>query len=272
MSDDCQEKHITFAAMIVTSIIFLLTTLAGGALFNVLGKRGIHDMSHFMAFGGAFIIGMSFLHLLPEAFAATSNAGLFVLLGFVVQIFLEFLSNGIEHGHHHPHHHTADCHDKPVLNRIPWLAFLSLALHAILESMPVIEHGHDHYGHVHGPLALDMIDWSLVTGLVLHKVPVAMVLMAMMIGEHVPQKWAWALLVMFGLCPSVGMAAFDWMFHNMETVDGLAFAGAMQGCVVGILMHIGTVVLFEAGEGHHFHPGKLIAVLVGLGLSVAAFL
>ena len=165
--------------MILTSIIFLLTTLVGGALFHFLGKRGIHDMSHFMAFGGAFIIGMSFLHLLPEAFAATPQAGLFVLLGFVIQIFLEFLSNGIEHGHHHPHQHTEDCHGKPVLRRVPWLAFMSLALHAILESMPVIDHGHDHHGHVHGPLAMDMIDWSLVSGLVLHKVPVAMVLMAM---------------------------------------------------------------------------------------------
>ena len=87
--------------------------------------------------------------------------------------------------------------------------------------MPVDRTWPHHHGHVHGPLALDMIDWSLVTGLVLHKVPVAMVLMAMMIGEHVPQKWAWAFLVMFGLCPSVGMAAFDWMFHNMEAADGL---------------------------------------------------
>ena len=66
------------------------------------------------------------------------------------------------------------------------------------------------------------------------------------------------------------MAAFDWMFHNMEAAEATAFAGAMQGCVVGILMHIGTVVLFEAGEGTNF-IGKLIAVLVGFGLSVLAF-
>ena len=67
------------------------------------------------------------------------------------------------------------------------------------------------------------------------------------------------------------MLAFDWMFHNMVPSDAAVFAGAMQGCVVGILMHIGTVVLFEAGEGHHYHPGKLMAVLAGLGLSLAAF-
>ena len=36
-------------------------------------------------------------------------------------------------------------------------------------------------------------------------------------------------------------------------------------------MHIGTVVLFEAGEGHRFHLGKLMAVLAGLGLSLVAF-
>lgn len=258
--------------MILTAAIFLATTLLGGFLFNSMGKRGIHDMSLFMAFGGAFILGMSFLHLLPEAFASTSHAGLFVLLGFVLQIFLEFLSNGIEHGHHHPHQHTADCKERPILKRIPWLAFFSLALHAILESMPVIAHDHSPHAHAHGVLAIDMIDWGLVSGLMLHKVPVAMVLMAMMIGEHVPKLWAWGLLVLFGLCPSLGMMLFDLMLHHVDTANATAFAGAMQGCVVGILMHIGTIVLFEAGEGHHFHLGKLMAVLVGLGLSVAAFL
>ena len=51
-----------------------------------------------------------------------------------------------------------------------------------------MNHDHHHHdGHVHGPLAFDMIDWGLVIGLVLHKVPVAMVLMAMMQEQHVPR-------------------------------------------------------------------------------------
>ena len=66
-----------------------------------------------------------------------------------------------------------------------------------------------------------------------------------------------------------GIVRLDVPQHGDRRCHSLA--GAMQGCVVGILMHIGTVVLFEAGEGHHFQPGKLMAVLAGLGLSLVAF-
>ena len=259
--------------MLLTTLIFLIATLAGGGLFVSLGQRGLTNLPLILAFGGSFIIGMCFLHLVPEAFASNSNAGIFVLVGFVIQLVLEFLSKGIEHGHHHPHEHTPHCQTKSVWQRIPWLAFLSLALHAALESMPVLDHhhAHGHEGHVRGPLSLDVIDWNLVIGLVLHKVPVAMVLMAMMVGEHVPRTISWLLLVVFGFSPSVGMIVYDWVFHNLAENTALQFSGAMQACVVGILLHIGTVVLFEAGEGHQFQTNKMLAIGVGLGLSIAAF-
>ena len=65
--------------MLLTTALFLATALFGGGLFVVMGKRGIDNLGLILSFGGAFIIAMCFLHLVPEAFAGTSAAGLCVL-------------------------------------------------------------------------------------------------------------------------------------------------------------------------------------------------
>ena len=260
--------------MLLTTVIFLAATLLGGWALVLLGQRGLDNLSVILSFGGAFIIGMCFLHLVPESFNASAFAGVWVLAGFLVQGLLEYLSKGIEHGHFHAHEHDEHCNSGFQWNRLPWAALASLALHAALESMPVMDHSHHvhHEGHVHGPLALDMIDWGLVVGLVLHKVPVAMVLMAMMIEQHVPKRTAWIVLIAFGLSPLVGMLTFEGLFHNLPHDMALVFPAWMQALVVGILLHIGTTVLFEAGEGHAFNRKKFVATCVGVGVSLVAFL
>ena len=126
--------------MILTAAIFLATTLLGGFLFNSMGKRGIHDMSLFMAFGGAFILDV-LLHLLPEALPPRR---------MLVCLFFSDLCSKSSWNFYQMALNTvitirirmADCKERPILKRIPWLAFFSLALHAILESMPVIAHDH----------------------------------------------------------------------------------------------------------------------------------
>lgn len=257
--------------MFLTAFIFLVTTLLGGGAFVLLGQRGVGNLRYILSFGGAFIIGMCFLHLVPEAFGATELAGIFVLVGFLLQGALEYMSQGIEHGHFHAHEHDENCEDPTRRSRLPWMALISLSLHAALESMPVVGSYEHHVGHVHGPLALDIIDWGLVTGLVLHKVPVSMVLMAMMVESHVPRRQAWWGLVIFGLAPLAGMASFGGLLHWLPSNLLVTFPGMMQAMVVGILLHIGTTVLFEAGEGHAFNKKKFLATCLGLGLGVLAF-
>jgi len=259
--------------MLLTTLILLAATLLGGWAFVLLGQRGIDNLSLILSFGGSFIIGMCFLHLVPESFQTSAYAGVFVLAGFLIQGLLEFVSQGIEHGHFHNHEHGAHCEEKSQWRKLPWAALASLALHAALESMPVLDHSHhDHAGHVHGPLSADMIDWGLVTGLVLHKVPVAMVLMAMMIEQHVPKRTAWLVLAAFGLSPLFGMLAFEGIFHTLPAELSSVFPAWMQALVVGILLHIGTTVLFEAGEGHAFNRRKFAATCLGIATSIVAFL
>ena len=264
------KKTNPVRVMMLPTIVLLATTLLGGLAFVALGKRGMDNLPLVLSFGGSFIIGMCFLHLVPEAFAATEHAGLFVIGGFLIQGVLEWMSQGLEHGHHHSHHHSDECHGPFRLGKLPWLALISLGLHSALESMPVVE-CHGHHDHHHGMFELEHLDFALLTGLVLHKFPVSMVLMAMMIDEHVPRRIAWMLLVCFGLTPLVGMGLNELLVHNLSPDQVEVLVPGLQGLVVGILLHIGTTVLFEAGEGHGFHRGKFVATCLGLAISAMAF-
>ena len=257
--------------MLLTSALFLATALFGGGLFVLMGNRGIDNLGLILSFGGTFIIAMCFLHLVPEAFAGTSAAGLCVLAGFLLQGLLEFMSQGIEHGHFHAHKHGPECETPSSWKKLPWAALLSLGLHAALESMPVIGPHVHHEGHIHGPLSLDLIDWGLTLGLILHKVPVAMVLMAMMLEQHVPKRTAWLVLAGFGVSPALGMLSSDMVYHALDANAAAEVTSMLQALVVGILLHIGTTVLFEAGEGHAFNKAKFVATCAGLGLGLLAF-
>ena len=90
------------------------------------------------------------MHLLPELFwqNTTENIGLYILAGFLIQILLEYFSQGIEHGHFHKG------------NIIPFSVLLSLCLHALFEGIPLAGHLHD---HAHN---------SLLYGIVLHSASV----------------------------------------------------------------------------------------------------
>jgi len=81
----------------------------------------------------------------------------------------------------------------------------------------------------------------------------------------------WGLLSMFGLMPLFGMYFYDTILHSSMSLPGGVggFISATQGLVIGILLHVATTVLFESGEGHHFHFKKLTATLIGLGLAYA---
>ena len=115
--------------MIESIVLFIGGLLAG--LSALVFKPSELLFKVLLAFGGAFLLGLSFFHLLPEAYEAIGmQAGLAVISGFILQVVLESFSGGIEHGHHH--------HEKG--NNFPWMVFVGLSLHAYLEGLPFGQH------------------------------------------------------------------------------------------------------------------------------------
>jgi len=135
-------------------VLFLAVLVGGSASYIINTKSALFKLT--LAFSGAFLFGTLMTHLLPEVFQ-NSRGGLWVLLGFGIQLLLDFISKGLEHGHLHTHE-----------NRIPILPLVGLFIHAFIEGMPLgldtimHDHGHDH--------STNGLLWSVA----LHKIPIAL--------------------------------------------------------------------------------------------------
>ena len=167
------------------------------------------------------------------------HGGFFVLGGFCIQLFLEYLSCGVEHGHDQSHGH--DHHGFPLM------IFMGLSLHAFLEGMPI---GHLNHDHNH----------SLLVGILLHKLPVAVVL-TVCSAKQVCHRWVWR-LVLFGLMSPMGSWAFG-VIEGWGTLQPEQWVAAATGVLVGILLHVATTILFEGSEGHGYNGLKLLVLAAG---------
>jgi len=85
------------------------------------------------------LLGVGFLHILPEAMELTPRAPLFVVLAFVLFYFLEHHLL-IHAGHEEQHHvnlNVDDCHDDCCTHPHPmgWVAFVGMGLHSVIDGM-----------------------------------------------------------------------------------------------------------------------------------------
>ena len=251
--------------MWLAGFILLLIALLGAGAYDCFGASLQNHLSLILAFGGAFLIGIIFNHLIPETYAMGDHVGWIVVLGFLLQGVLEYGSQGIEHGHMHASHTKASA-------RMPWAMFFSLCLHALIESMPLHggnhEHAHhdnDYHGHLHLH-GIEGVDTALMMGLILHKLPVAFVLMGMLDALGIKRSSRWLAMLVFGLMPLAGMLLYDVLVHSgapwSENVP--VWSG---GLLIGILLHISTTILFETSDGHHFNRNKLLVTIAGLVLA-----
>lgn len=220
-----------------------------------------------IAFSGSYLLSITALHLLPEVFVGIefdrgAYFGAFVLVGFFLQLMLEYLSGGIEHGHAH--------HDKKT-SSIPFGLLIGLCLHAFLEGMPLgggedahagHSHSHDH-GHSHGHShshGMNASQSGLLWGIVLHKYPVAIVFLSMLLNNGMSKGKAFGLLALFG-----AMAPLGTLLGGAEIMG--QFHRESLAIVIGIFLHVSTTILFESSEGHKFNAYKLLAIAAGLALA-----
>ena len=213
-----------------------------------------------IAFSGAYLLSITALHLLPEVFTGDDRGayfGSFVLVGFFIQVMLEYLSGGIEHGHAHTHRSAG----------LPVGLMIGLCLHAFLEGMPLGggDAGHSHHGHSHHGDSHSHGLEPLLLGIDLHKYPVAMVFLAMLLNSGLAKAKAFGLLAVFA-----AMAPLGTLLSGVEMVG--QYNRESLAIVIGIFLHVSTTILFESSEGHRFNAYKMIAIAAGLALSAAGLL
>jgi zinc transporter ZupT len=192
-----------------------------------------------LAFSGAFLLALTVFELLPSAYH-NSNAktvGVFIMLGILLQIFLEFFSKGAEHGH---------VHLDSEKSSFPWLLFVSLCIHSFLEGFPIENHD------------------TIIYGILIHKIPIAIILSIFLLGSKIKLSNAILFIILFASMTPLGTyvaASFDFASEYFAPITAL---------VIGVFFHISTVILFESSEGHKFNLRKLAVIL--LGISIAYFL
>ena len=82
----------------------LFSVLIGYAFALFIKPKAKKNLKLLLAFSGSFLLSLTVMHLLPELYVSNnSRIGLFIMLGILFQIVLEFFSKGAEHGHVHGH-------------------------------------------------------------------------------------------------------------------------------------------------------------------------
>ncbi len=160
--------------MEITNIIYLFLSVAIGAVIvEIFKPTKSKNIQLLLTFSGAYLLAVSVIHLIPELFhhQPKDSIGIFILIGFLIQILLEYFSKGIEHGHFHKQ------------NVIPISVMLSLCLHALIEGIPLGGLEHNHSAHN-----------ALLTAILLHKAPVSIVLLSLFLQSGMSRIRAYSLV------------------------------------------------------------------------------
>ena len=214
--------------------IALILSVVIGSIIVLITKPSKLFTQILLAFSGAYLLSITVLHLLPEVFEShQKNIGLFILLGILIQSVLENLSKGVEHGHVHMHQH---------FNKVPWILFISLSLHSFFEGIPL--------GNSNGNNALL---WAIV----IHKIPIAIVLTTFLLQSKLSKVVVFSLVGFFALMSPLGsfLCGYISFFSTYIT--------EITAIIIGIFLHISTIILFESSENHSFNFKKLVAILFG---------
>jgi zinc transporter ZupT len=232
---------------IYLSALFLLTAIGGSVPLFLKGFRNSW-MTLMLAFSGSFLLGITLLHLMPETFhELNEKAGLYILLGFFLQLILQRFSHGVEHGHVH----ESDTHAHAFLP-----IFIGLSVHAFMEGIPL---GFNYQSAATLP--------SIFIGVAAHKLPEAITLCSLLIiTQAYKNKWL-VLLLFAAVSPASAMLAmvYGQKFYFISSI--LVYIIPL---VIGSFLHISTTVLYESGTRHHeLSRQKVLAVILGLGSALA---
>lgn len=207
------------------AVLLSFTSLLGWRRTRILG------FGLLLSFSGAFLLALTLFELLPEAYALGNPraTGAFIALGILLQLVLEYFSKGAEHGH---------VHDLTE-GRFPWLLLGSLCLHAFLEGIPLEQNRH------------------FLWGIMVHKIPVALILGAFLLRSHLPIWAAWLFMLFFSLMTPLG----GLLGGSSVVASAYPYLLAL---VIGVVLHVATVILFESSEGHSLPWRKLAVIVLGM--------
>lgn len=241
--------------LFVFILLFFPVFLSGISVFFF--KTSEPTLKLILAFGGAFLLTLTFTELIPEIYSSGSqHFGLFIMLGFFIQLLLDFLTKGVEHGHHSHHEHLHE----PCSKKNESMGFIGvmigICIHSFLEGMPLSSNFNN-----------PELQHTLLTGIVIHNIPISIVLVSLFVHAGLRKSSSVILLIVFALSSPLGTVT-SYIVGEGFAENMTYFFNVVLAVVVGIFLHISTTILFESDEHHGFNIYKFIAILLGAGISL----
>jgi len=226
-------------------ILLFGAVLTGSLLVDLFRKKA--NFKLLLSFSGGFLLTIIFTHILPESYHHEGNSiGYFILVGFLLQLTLEYFSKGAEHGHTHVHHNGH--------NFFPLAIFVSLSIHSFIEVLPINAQGHAE-AHAHAG--------TLFWGVLLHKVPEAIALKTIFNASGISKMKSWIFVGLFSLTAPMGLISGEFLLETLHINTSW-----ILGIAIGMFLHISTTIIFESSEGHRVNVMKLVSIIFGFGIGV----
>ncbi len=220
-------------------MVYLLPILAVLLSFGLvfwLRPKSKERFKLLLAFSGTFLLSLTIFELLPEIYGSERPKvlGIFIMLGILLQIFLEFFSKGAEHGH---------VHQSSKSQLFPWLLFISLSLHSLLEGVPV--HTNE----------------TIIYGILIHKIPIAIILSIFLLASNLSMPKILTFVVLFAIMTPIG----TFLTKEIPFINDIQ--SYLNALAIGVFFHISTVILFESSDGHTFNLRKLVVIILGIAIA-----
>ena len=227
--------------------ILFFSVLVVGILTELLYKKIEKFKPVIISFSVALVLTLLCTHVLPELFSSHNHElGYYLLAGFIIQILLELLSKGIEHGHVHLH--------GEISNKELIVIFIGLAIHSFIEGMPI--NTFESSVHQHTITNIDS-SFSLIYlfTILIHKLPIAAVLIIFLNSINSSYLKKFVFLFLFAASSPLGGIVGE-LIVNIDFFKGFSLNLLAISC--GMLLHITTLLIFE---DHHNSKGKIKNIL-----------
>lgn len=239
------------------TLLLSLPVVITGVIFLSLKIKG-RSLRFLLAFSAAYLFAISVTHLLPEAYEGSNGKviGLFILVGFFIQIIIEYFSAGIEHGHIHAHTDSCKKH-------LPFGMITGLYLHSLLEGLPIYQSGMIADTATN---AFFSTQQSLIFGITLHNIPIAIAFVTLLLEHHASKTKTVLLLLGFALMAPLG-CLISYVLNSIGVQNYEGFLKLSFGVVIGIFLHISTAIMFETSENHKYNLAKIASMIAGVLLA-----
>ena len=184
-----------------------------------------------------FLISICVVEVFPQVYKVEDeNIGLWIVFGVLLQMFLENLTKGFEHGHFH----YERC------NILPVGLILGMFIHAFIEGIPLARESDEHSFYL--------------LGILVHNLPISFVLGAFLLREKKNKIVALVTILFFAAASPLGMLLGEHMNPKWNSYF-LALSG-------GIFLHISSVIIFESNKNHKMDWEKILIVILGVFIGI----